>query len=290
MSGVHDREDGGNRMRIARVFPRKTNASPNDALAFFDNPPMLILPEIDEVHISVAFTYDMPKAEQLAREWEMVGVPVKMGGPAFNEKGGEFVSGRYLKRGYTITSRGCPNRCWFCSVWKRNEGVKELPIVEGNIIQDDNLLACSDQHIRDVFKMLSKQKNVSFTGGIEAKLLKSWHVELFSQLHLNNLFCAYDTPDDLEPLMNAGELLKDANITLANRKARCYALIGYPKDTQENALKRLHQIIDAGFFPFAMLWRDENGNRNHSWMKFQREWAAAPIIATHIKEYLTKLV
>ena len=274
-------------MKVIRVFPRKTNASPDDENVRFNIP--MRKDEADEIHISCSFTYDLKEAEYLYSQWKYV-APTTMGGAAITKNEGDFVSGMYLKKGYTITSRGCNNKCWFCSVWKRNEGVKELPIVEGNIIQDDNLLACSDQHIRDVFKMLSKQKNVSFTGGIEAKLLKSWHVELLSQLHLNNLFCAYDTPDDLEPLMNAGELLKDANITLANRKARCYALIGYPKDTQENALKRLHQIIDAGFFPFAMLWRDENGNRNHSWMKFQREWAAAPIIATHIKEYLTKLV
>ena len=273
-------------MKVIRVFPRKTNASPDDENVRFNIP--MRKDEADEIHISCSFTYDLKEAEYLYSQWKYV-APTTMGGAAITKNEGDFVSGMYLKKGYTITSRGCNNKCWFCSVWKRNEGVKELPIVEGNIIQDDNLLACSDQHIRDVFKMLSKQKNVSFTGGIEAKLLKSWHVELLSQLHLNNLFCAYDTPDDLEPLMNAGELLKDANITLANRKARCYVLIGYPKDTQENALKRLHQIIDAGFFPFAMLWRDENGNINHSWMKFQREWAAAPIIATHIKEYLTNL-
>ena len=56
-------------MKIARVFPRKTNASPEDEYAFFDAPGMF-LPEIDEVHISVAFTYDLPRAELLAKQWE----------------------------------------------------------------------------------------------------------------------------------------------------------------------------------------------------------------------------
>ena len=53
-------------MKIARVFPRKTAATPDDPLAFFGPPPMLALPEIDEVHVSVTFTYDRPKAEALA--------------------------------------------------------------------------------------------------------------------------------------------------------------------------------------------------------------------------------
>ncbi len=70
-------------MKIARVFPRQTSATPTDSMAFFDVPPMLGLPEIDEVHVSVAFTWDLAKAEWLAHQWEIVGVPVKIGGPAF---------------------------------------------------------------------------------------------------------------------------------------------------------------------------------------------------------------
>ena len=48
----------------------------------------------------------------------------------------------YMKPGYVITSRGCPNRCWFCAVPKR-EGyqLRELPVTDGWIVADDNLLA-----------------------------------------------------------------------------------------------------------------------------------------------------
>jgi len=57
-------------MKIARVFPRRTKATPDDELSFIDSTlPMFALPEIDEVHISVAFTYDLPKAEWLADQW-----------------------------------------------------------------------------------------------------------------------------------------------------------------------------------------------------------------------------
>src|SRR5665648_585676 len=68
-------------MKIARVFPRRTRATPNDDLVFTNCPPMFAL-EIDEVHISVAFTYDMKHAEWLEMQWRALGVPVKMGGPA----------------------------------------------------------------------------------------------------------------------------------------------------------------------------------------------------------------
>ena len=138
-------------MRIARVFPRHTSQSPTDELAFFEGPG-LFPPEVDEVHVSVSFTYDIARADWLAKQWEGI-APVKIGGPAFGKPSGDFVPGRYVKQGIIFTSRGCPNRCWFCSVHKREPKLIELPIMPGYIIQDDNLLACSRPHVEAVFKM-----------------------------------------------------------------------------------------------------------------------------------------
>lgn len=99
--------------------------------------------EADEVHVSVTFTWDIPIAEWLAKQWEPVAT-VKIGGPAYNEPGGDFIPGMYMRHGYVITSRGCPNRCWFCAVPKREGGMlRELPVTDGWILTDDNLLACS---------------------------------------------------------------------------------------------------------------------------------------------------
>ena len=78
LSGA-DEDKVGDR-KIARVFPRITKATPDDDMCFFGPPPLLTLPEIDEVHVSCVFTYDRTKAEELAYQWEVVGVPVKIGG------------------------------------------------------------------------------------------------------------------------------------------------------------------------------------------------------------------
>ena len=269
---------------IARVFPRRTNATPDDNLAFVNVPPPMFLPEIDEVHVSVAFTYDMKNAEWLADQWKAVGVPVKIGGPAFNEPGGNFIPGRYLKKGYVITSRGCPNRCWFCAVPKR-EGFKlrELPITEGWNILDDNLLACSKDHIIDVFEMLKRQSEKPvFTGGLEAKRLQPWHVELLRSVGTKRMYFAYDTPDDYEFLLDAGRILKYGGITKESHKACCYVLIGFLNDTFDKAEQRLKQTISAGFMPYAMLYRDKSGEVNSEWKKFQRQWLRPRIVATAI--------
>ena len=52
--------------------------------------------------------------------------------------------------------------------------------------------------------MLKHQKyRPEFTGGIEAKLLKSWHIELLKKVKSKQIFLAYDTPDYLSSLDNA---------------------------------------------------------------------------------------
>lgn len=273
-------------MKIARVFPRRTRATPDDALCFFGPPPLLDLPEIDEVHISVAFTYDIPRAEDLAYEWERVDVPVKLGGPAYNEPGGEFVPGRYLRKGYVITSRGCPNRCWFCSV-PRREGytLRELPVRDGYNVLDDNLLACSDGHIREVFAMLARQdRRPVFTGGMEARILKPWHAEELRKLHPARMYFAYDTPDDYEPLVEAGRTLRAAGFTARSHVLCCYCLIGYPGDTMEAAQERLERTVRAGFMPYAMLYRDAGGRTDAMWRRFQREWVRPEIVAGKMGE------
>lgn len=260
-------------MTTLRIFPRKTNATPNDEMVRIRKMPDLF-DEADEVHISVAFTWDIPWAEDAAKQWERV-APVKLGGPAYNEPGGDFVPGMYMRHGYVITSRGCPNRCWFCAVPKREGGVlRELPITDGWILTDDNLLACSEKHINGVFEMLSRQPHhPQFTGGLEAALLTPDMASRLKELKPNSLFFAYDTPNDLEPLQNAGRMLLDAGFTKSSHVMRCYVLCGYNGDTFDKAQKRMGEAWRAGFSPMAMLFRDAKGDCSKEWKQFQREWA-----------------
>ena len=268
--------------KIARVFPRKTKATPDDLMAFVGEPPLWA--EADEVHISVCWTWDLSLAEWLEKQWRHV-APVKIGGPATGERSEEFVPGMYLKHGYVITSRGCPNSCWFCSVWKREGDIRELPICDGWNVLDDNLLACSETHLRSVFAMLARQSHApEFTGGLEARLMRPWIAAELRKLKPKQVFFAYDTPDDFEPLRDAGKMMLDAGFTVASHTLRCYVLCGYPTDTLTEADKRLRQAVDLGFVPMAMVCRDAQGSRDPEWVKFQRAWARPAIICSSSSE------
>ena len=269
-------------MRLIRVFPRKTKASPDDPLAYYGPPDLFA--QADAVHVSVAFTWDQSRAKELAKDWRCV-APVTIGGVAYGDPGTDFVPGRYIKEGYTFTSRGCPRRCWFCSVWKRDPEPRLLPIQEGWNILDDNLLACPESHVRAVFAMLAGQRRrVEFTGGLEALSLLDYQVELLAGLRPKpTCFFAYDPGDAFETLQSAASRMLEAGFTRASHRLRCYVLIGFPKDTFALAEQRLYQIAGIGFTPMAMLWHPETPGAQKwapgpAWRTFQRRWARPAII------------
>ncbi len=268
---------------IARVFPRRTKATPIDDMSFVGEPGLFVPDAITEVQISVTFTWDLPLVDRLAASWERI-APVAVGGPALESRGEEFVPGLYLKEGYVITSRGCPNRCWFCSVWRRegNE-VRELPIRDGWNVLDDNLLRCSENHIRSVFAMLKSQPHrAEFTGGLEARMLRPWHVELIRDLKPHQLFFAYDEEADWEPLVQAAKLMENGGC-LNRTLCRAYVLIGFPGDTMVHAEYRLNRVLSLGMFPMAMLFRDAKGKTTAEWRRFQRFWARPALIAARVR-------
>lgn len=275
--------------RLIRVFPRRTRATPDDPLVFCGPPDLFA--EADEVHVSVTFSQDTAIAERLAEQWKYV-APVKIGGVAYGDKSLEFIPGRYIKPGYTITTRGCPRRCWFCGVWKKWPTVNVLPIHPGWNVLDDNLLAAPRDHVEAVFEMLRRQdRRVEFTGGLEALSLQDYQVNLLASLKPRpNMFFAYDPQDKFETLESAAQRLLAAGFTKASHRLRSYCMIGYPKDTFELAEKRLMQLVSVGFTPFAMLWRPDTPSQEKyqpepAWRTFQRRWARPAII--HAQEPVT---
>lgn len=269
-------------MRLARVFPRRTKASPNDELAYFGPPDLFA--HADEVHVDCTFTWDKPRAEWLAEQWQRI-APVKIGGVAYGDGGAEFIPGRYVKSGYIFTSRGCPRTCWFCSVRKRTPVPFTLPVIDGWNILDDNLLAMPEPHVRAVFAMLARQgRRVEFTGGLEARALEDYQVGLLADLSPRpNCFFAFDPGDPFETLQYAAKRLLDAGFTAKSHRLRCYVLIGFPRDTLDAADARCRQMLSIGFTPFAMLWRPETPTANKhapgpEWKVFQKRWARPAII------------
>jgi hypothetical protein len=258
-------------VRRLRVFPRRTEATPRDDGVRIGEP-SLFDKDVEYVAVSVTFTWDLPEAERIARLWAEL-APTDVGGPAVGTIGREFVPGEFLGEGYTITSRGCPERCWFCGAWKRDGVVvRELPIRDGWKVQDDNLLACSEAHIRAVFAMLARQRHqVEFTGGLQAVRLAPWHVDLLASLKPRPaVWLAYDDESDLDPLRAACRMLQEAG--WCRRKMRAYVLCGFAQDTFEDAELRMRRVCACGADPMAMVYRGTDGVEAEGWHAWARQW------------------
>lgn len=267
---------------MIRVFPRRNKWTPADDLAFVGFPPMF-LPEPQPVRVSCVFTWDIPLAERIYKAWSQVFDDVQLGGPAFGDEGGEFIPGRFIKIGVTITSRGCIRRCPWCLVPKREGKIREISIQPGHIVQDNNLLACSRDHIEAVFAMLRQQKHAAkFSGGLDCRLLQPWHRELFDSIKIDELWFACDSSAQVSELEYAAAILSG----IPPRKRRCYTMIGFNGESIVEAERRLERVFELGFFPFCQLYQSEEKKEYHrQWRLLQRKWSRpAAYVASHKHE------
>lgn len=279
---------------IIRVFPERTSFTPDDEYAFIGPPPSILpLPEHSEIHVSCIFSWNKAYAEDLAYQWECrTNKPVKLGGPAFGSPADGFVQGMYIKSNITFTTRGCNNQCPWCIVPTVEGRLRELPVVAGNVIQDNNFLQANRAHKDKVFDMLRTQKKVCFKGGLEASLIDDHFVDALQSLYymqgkkkvsrISELWLACDTDGTLPTFKKACAKLTAAGFN--REKIKCYALIGDDMDKNE---ARLLEIYHAGAMPFAQLYLPpESEKRKYSidWNKFQRQWSRPAATRGHVEK------
>lgn len=274
------------RIKTIRVFPRETKWTPADELVFFDRP-TLYVPKGMPVRVSVCFTWDKERGYWLRDQWAADSrfPDVQIGGPAIPgswQTNGEFTPGMYIKHGVTFTSRGCPKRCGFCFVPKREGPLRELQIKLGHIVQDNNLLACRRPHIESVFEMLKVQPEpIEFKGGLDIDFLKPWHVDLLKTIRLKSIWVSCDNrKTGLARLDKVVDLLSDFSI----EKKRCYVLVGLNGETQSQAQARLEAVYDKGFLPFAQLYRGMDSPMSRGdWREFCYFWSTPKLYRKAMK-------
>lgn len=260
---------------MIRVFARKTKWTPTDKKAFYCDESMYAEQEYgsdEPVSVSCTFTWDKKRADALAQAWAMNFNNVSVGGPAFDDPGGEFVPGRFIQEGVTFTSRGCPKRCPYCLVSEREGGIRELDIQPGYIVNDNNLLACSRDHIEKVFEMLAGQRRgIQFKGGLDTDFMEPWHVELLKKIKVAELWVACDTMAGMRGLDKAADLLSDFSI----EKKRCYVLVGYNGESHAVAQERCEAVLRKGFLTYAQLYRGvDSGPSRGDWHGFCNFWSS----------------
>ena len=99
------------------------------------------------------------------------------------------------------------------------------------------------------------------------------------------MYFAYDTPDDYEPLVEAGRLLQAGGFERKSHKALLLCLDRLPGRYYGGGGKNACGTPgEAGFIPYAMLYRDQKGIVDSEWRKFQRLWVRPAIVISQLKE------
>jgi len=242
-------------------------------------------------YISVAFTWDLPKAYQRAVWLREMGYTVYAGGPAVRLMP-QYLSGvarcndlevDALSRhnpDATFTSRGCIRRCPFCAVPRIEGELRELgawPVRP--IVCDNNLLACSRAHFDDVIDKLKPLSGVDFNQGLDARLLTAHHADRLAELDCT-VRLAFDHISCESAFMRAYELLRKADIP--KRWIRVYVLFGFD-DTPEDALYRLETVKALGIRPNPMRYQPLDALTRNSYVapgwterelrRFARYWS-----------------
>ena len=241
----------------------------------------------DDVWISVVFKWDMLLAESMGQFYKSIGASVQIGGPAYGDPGAEFIPGLFTAPGITITSRGCVRNCPWCYVPKREgQKIRHLEVKEGNILQDNNILACNNDHRARVYQMLRKQKAVSLRGGLDARLLRDSDIDEIRSLKLFDLWTAYDDKENKTASISAIGRLRAAGIPQS--KLRCYVLIGFGNETRSEAEGRLFDCYMAGALPFAQLYdgNKSEGEEHKEWKRLARRWCLPAITKAEAKRLM----
>ncbi|KKM12476.1 hypothetical protein LCGC14_1720160 [marine sediment metagenome] len=158
---------------------------------------------------------------------------------------------------YVFTTRGCPNKCAYCVVWKIEDNWinptwkshidKDKPNV---MVYDNNLSSQPIEHVESVIKFLvDEKKGVCFDNGFDCKYIDKHIAEMLSGIRFvrNGMRLAFDRIDDDVVFQKAVETLLSAGIPKSAFMA--YVLFNFT-DTPKEANYRATECVRLGIHPY----------------------------------------
>lgn len=183
------------------------------------------------------------------------------------------------KTAYGFLTRGCPNKCFWCIVPKK-EGkqhpymdVEEIAI-EGrtNLILMDNNVLASDYGLQQIEKIIEKGYRVDFNQALDARLVTEDIARLLARVKwLNQIRFGCDTPKQIIWCENAMNM-----IDKFRKRPASYLMYTMISDDMDEAYKRLSHFRDNKRVRIvAQPFRDvDNPNQIiPQWQKDMARWA-----------------
>ena len=155
-------------------------------------------------------------------------------------------------------TRGCIRKCSWCIVPKKEGEIKPYRHIEdilqdrkSAILLDNNILSHNVYAISELQKIIDLKIKVDFNQGLDARLLTDESAKLLSKIKwIQYIRFAYDTKEQLTPLLQAIELLNKYGVK--NSKIFAYCLLRELEDSYE----RINRAKELKITPFAQPYRD----------------------------------
>lgn len=187
---------------------------------------------------------------------------------------------------YLWFSRGCPRKCDFCVIPKREGKIKPLDVnwnlnLKGKYIKvmDNNFFA-NPNYEEAIGQLIEINQPVIFEQGIDIRILDENQCQELDELRLHKqLRISWDNPkQDITPKLDI--LTK----YIKPYKIMCYVLINY-NSTPEEDLYRVNKLKEWGIDPYIMTY----GVKNQYTKDFSR-WVNHKAIfnSTNFDEYKVK--
>ena len=214
--------------------------------------------KVEKIFISCLFDWNRKKVEP----WLRCGVPVEVGGSGWSE--GSRLPPEIEKEcpriNYGYTSRGCPRRCPWCSVHKR-EGDwaavhKLLDLWDGRskdiTLLDNNILADEKHFHRVCWDAYRHGIRLHFYQGLDYRFVNRAVACSLGMIRHKRLRFSFDEPKGWDAVDTALDHLSDAGI----HRSQWFVLVGYNTTLKEdidriNFLRKRGQLVYLARYNFT---------------------------------------
>lgn len=182
---------------------------------------------------------------------------------------------------FCFTTRGCPNKCGYCAVWRiepekiiiKNWKEQIVDSKANVMISDNNLSAQSKKHISNVLDFLIEiNKHVVFDNGVDCKLVDDFFAQKISKIkfYKTGMRLAFDRIEEDVVFQNAIERLLKAGVHKGNVMA--YVLFNF-NDSPKEADYRARECVKLGIRPYPQRYTPLNYSSRKNISFIGKKWS-----------------
>jgi len=231
--------------------------------------------DYDKIYMSKVFTFSKDRKINSNAEIERGGTGYDLEKKLPDEIDGVFPDYSLYDikdTAYGYLTRGCPRKCDFCIVAKKEgdkteqkyklnqfwNGQKNIKLLDPNITAAPNFI--------DLMGELAETKaSIDFTQGLDLRLLTDKKIEAIKKVNVKLIHFAWDRVEDEKIICEKLKLFLEIT-NYHYTKCIVYVLVNF-NSTFEQDLYRIHKIKELGANPYVMVYEAKTADRKYKYLR-----------------------